>query len=64
VPRLRSSHLRTLERRRNYLDAEKAQGRANSYELAELSALSAVLAEIQERREHGGVDPQESPAPL
>lgn len=48
IPPVRSKHIRTLEKRQNYLIARRSTDRANSYERAELAALLAVLAAVKE----------------
>lgn len=57
ISRINISHIRILERRRNYLLAKAAKEyRGDSYDKAECAALEAALAELkelhQQRQEH------------
>lgn len=56
--RFKSKHLKPLERRLNWLRACQATETANSYELAELTALEHAVAELRcllDDRSDGGV---------
>jgi hypothetical protein len=59
IPKVKKKHLRTLERRRNFLLAKLAQKEdvGPSYEKAEVAALNAVLA-------HFGEAPEALPTPV
>ncbi len=48
VGRVKAKHVQTLARRRDFLIAADAQGRANDWERAELGALRVAVAELQD----------------
>lgn len=48
IGRVKRKHIETLSRRCNFLTAEDAVGRANTWERAELGALRVAIAELRD----------------